>query len=253
MSELTKQPQAEILSKHISSSLSISVRQVSATLELLEEGATIPFISRYRKEATGSLDEMQVSDIQTELKKLKELIRRREFILKSISDQDKLTAELEEQINNCWKINSLEDLYLPFKPKRKTKAAAAREKGLEPLADLIMLQENIDIFKEALKFVSEEVETAEDALSGARDIIAERVNENTAVRNSIRDLYKNTAVIKSKVVTKKKEEGIKYLDYFDYSEELRKCPGHRFLAVLRGEKEGILRVSIEVIMMKRSG
>lgn len=246
MTEKTKHRAYGISAEIISESLSLKLKQVTAVIELLEEGATIPFISRYRKEATGSLDEMQVAGIQAGLKKLKELIKRREYILKSISDQDKLTAELEEQINNCRDINSLEDLYLPYKPKRKTKAAAAREKGLEPLADLIMLQENTDILREALKYINEEVETAEDALSGARDIIAERINENTEVRNSIRDLYKDTAVIKSRVVTKKKEEGQKYLDYFDYSEELKKCPGHRFLAVLRGEKEGILRVSIDV-------
>ncbi|MBK8381223.1 MAG: RNA-binding transcriptional accessory protein [Ignavibacteria bacterium] len=236
----------EIITEHISNTLSISKKQISATVELLEEGATIPFISRYRKEVTGSLDEMQVADIQTELKRLNELIKRREYILKSIADQDKLTDKLAEKINNCWEMNALEDLYLPFKPKRKTRATAARDKGLEPLATLIMTQENINVNEEAVKYLNEEVLTPEDALAGARDIIAEWVNEDTAARNSLRELYKNTAILNSKVVTKKKEEGQKYLDYFEYSEELKKCPGHRLLAMLRAEQEGILRVSIDV-------
>ena len=236
----------EIITEHISNTLSISKKQISATVELLEEGATIPFISRYRKEVTGSLDEMQVADIQTELKRLNELIKRREYILKSIADQDKLTDKLAEKINNCWEMNALEDLYLPFKPKRKTRATAARDKGLEPLATLIMTQENINVNEEAVKYLNEEVLTPEDAIAGARDIIAEWVNEDTAARNSLRELYKNTAILNSKVVTKKKEEGQKYLDYFEYSEELKKCPGHRLLAMLRAEQEGILRVSIDV-------
>lgn len=236
----------EIITEHISNTLSISKRQVLSTVELLEEGATIPFISRYRKEATGSLDEMQVADIQSELKRLNELIRRREYILKSISDQDKLTDKLSEKINNCWEMNSLEDLYLPFKPKRKTRATAARDKGLEPLASLIMKQENINVNEEALKYLNEEVLTSEDALAGARDIIAEWVNEDTAARNSLREMYKNTAILNSKVVAKNKEQGQKYLDYFEYSEDLKKCPGHRLLAILRAEQEGILRVSIDV-------
>ncbi len=236
----------EIITEHISNTLSISKKQISATVELLEEGATIPFISRYRKEVTGSLDEMQVADIQTELKRLNELIKRREYILKSIADQDKLTDKLAEKINNCWEMNALEDLYLPFKPKRKTRATAARDKGLEPLAALIMTQENINVNEEAVKYLNEEVLIPEDALAGARDIIAEWVNEDTTARNSLRELYKNTAILNSKVVTKKKEEGHKYLDYFEYSEELKKCPGHRLLAMLRAEQEGILRVSIDV-------
>ncbi|MBK7447389.1 MAG: RNA-binding transcriptional accessory protein [Ignavibacteria bacterium] len=236
----------EIITEHISNTLSISKKQISATVELLEEGATIPFISRYRKEVTGSLDEMQVADIQTELKRLNELIKRREYILKSIADQDKLTDKLAEKINNCWEMNALEDLYLPFKPKRKTRATAARDKGLEPLATLIMTQENINVNEEAVKYLNVEVLTPEDAIAGARDIIAEWVSEDTAARNSLRELYKNTAILNSKVVIKKKEEGQKYLDYFEYSEELKKCPGHRLLAMLRAEQEGILRVSIDV-------
>jgi uncharacterized protein len=236
----------EEINKHISNSLSISIKQVSATVDLLNEGATIPFISRYRKEATGSLDEMQVADIQSELKRLNELVRRREYILKSIADQDKLTDELAEKINSCWDMNTLEDLYLPYKPKRKTRASAAREKGLEPLATLIMSQQNISINNEAEKFITDEVASVEDALAGARDIIAEWISEDVSARNTMRELFGNTSVLSSTVVTKKKEEGQKYLDYFDYSEDLKRCPGHRLLAILRAEQEGILRVSIDV-------
>lgn len=236
----------EILIEHISKSLFLNKKQISATVELLEEGATIPFISRYRKEATGSLDEMQVADVQSELKRLNELVRRREYIIKSISDQNKLTDELAEKINSCWEINTLEDLYLPFKPKRKTRAASAREKGLEPLAVFIMSQENVNLNNEASKFLNDDVLCIEDAFAGARDIIAEWISEDIAARNSLRELFTASAVLSSKVVVKKKEDGQKYLDYFDYSEELKKCPGHRLLAILRAEQEGILRVSIDV-------
>lgn len=236
----------EVIIEHISKSLSINKNQIAATIELLDEGATIPFISRYRKEATGSLDEMQVADIQSEQKRLNELIRRREYILKSIADQDKLTDKLAEKINTCWDLNALEDLYLPFKPKRKTKATAARDKGLEPLATLIMSMENINLSEQAGKFLNEEVLNVEDALAGARDIIAEWVSEDIGTRNSLRDLYKQSSVLSSKVVAKKKEEGLKYQDYFEYSEDLKKCPGHRLLAILRAEQEGILRVAINV-------
>ena len=236
----------EVLTGQISKSLSINKQQVSATVELLEQGATIPFISRYRKEATGSLDEMQVADIQSELKRLTELVHRREYILKSIADQDKLTDKLAEKINSCWELNVLEDLYLPFKPKRKTRATAARDRGLEPLAALLMSQENINVIDEALKYLNDEVLSSDDALAGARDIIAEWINEDISARNSIRELFAQTAILSSKVSLKKKEEGQKYLDYFDYSEELKKCPGHRLLAILRAEQEGILRVAISV-------
>ncbi|MDQ3019780.1 MAG: RNA-binding transcriptional accessory protein [Bacteroidota bacterium] len=237
---------SEILIEQISKFLSINKKQVLATVELLQEGATIPFISRYRKEATGSLNEMQVADINSELKRLNELIKRREYILKSISDQDKLTDELATKINNCWVLNELEDLYLPFKPKRKTRASAARDKGLEPLATIMMSQEIHDLMERANSFLNDEVENIEDALAGARDIIAEWISEDIGARNSLRKLFEQSAVIISKVVTKKKEDGQKYLDYFDYSEELKKCPGHRLLAILRAEQEGILRMSITV-------
>jgi len=236
----------EKLTEHISSSLSISLKQVRATVELLEDGATIPFISRYRKEVTGSLDEMQVAGIESELKRLNELVRRREYILKSISEQDKLTDKLAEKINNCWELNELEDIYLPFKPKRKTRAMAARDKGLEPLATIILSQENMKVTDEASKFLNDEVENTDDALSGARDIISEWISEDPRARNSLRQLFAQTAILSSKVVAKKKEEGQKYLDYFDYSGELKKCPAHRLLAILRAEQERILRVSIDV-------
>ena len=230
----------------IGKSLSIGTKQVSATVDLLYEGATIPFISRYRKEATGSLDEMQVAGIDSELKRLNELVRRRDYILKSIADQDKLTDELAGRISNCWDIHELEDIYLPYKPKRKTRASAARDKGLEPLATLIMLQQNINLNEEAKKYLTDDVENIEDALAGARDIIAEWISEDGSARNSMRELFRNSAILYSKVLTKKIEEGQKYLDYFDYSGELKKCPGHRLLAILRGENEGILRVSVDV-------
>ncbi len=237
---------SEVINYQISKSLSINKKQVSAAVELLEEGATIPFISRYRKEVTGSLDEMQVADIQSELKRLTELVHRREYILKSISDQGKLSEELEEKINSSWELNVLEDLYLPFKPKRKTRATAARDKGLEPLATLLMSQEDFNVTDEAMKYLNDDILTADDALAGARDIIAEWISEDTSARNTIRELFAKSAILSSKVSLKKKEEGQKYLDYFDYSEDLKKCPGHRLLAILRAEQEGILRVAISV-------
>ena len=236
----------EILAKHISSSLSISKTQVSNTVKLLEEGATIPFISRYRKEATGSLDETEVTAIEKEWKRLLELVKRREAILKSINDQELLTPELEVKINNCWNMAELEDIYLPYKPKRKTRASAAREKGLEPLAEIIMAQKEDKLEAIAEKYLNDEVPDIESALAGAREIIAEWVNENTDARNKIRQLFERDAIISSKVIEKKKDEGIKYQDYFDFSEPLERCAGHRLLAIRRAEQEGILRVSISI-------
>jgi len=236
----------EILVKHISSTLSISKSQVSNTVKLLEEGATIPFISRYRKEATGSLDETEVTAIEKEWKRLLELVKRREAILKSINDQELLTPELEVKINNCWNMAELEDIYLPYKPKRKTRASAAREKGLEPLAEIIMAQKEDQIDKIAEKYLNDEVPDIEAALAGARDIIAEWINENANARNKIRQLFERDAIISSKVIEKKKDEGTKYQDYFDFSEALERCAGHRLLAIRRAEQEGILRVSISI-------
>jgi len=236
----------ELLVKHISSTLSISKTQVSNTVKLLEEGATIPFISRYRKEATGSLDETEVTAIEKEWKRLLELVKRREAILKSINDQELLTPELEVKINNCWNMAELEDIYLPYKPKRKTRASAAREKGLEPLAEIIMAQKEDKLDKIAEKYLNDEVPDIETALAGARDIIAEWINENTDARNKIRQLFEHDAIISSKVIEKKKDEGTKYQDYFDFSEPLERCAGHRLLAIRRAEQEGILRVSISI-------
>lgn len=236
----------EILVKHISGTLSISKSQVSNTVKLLEEGATIPFISRYRKEATGSLDETEVTAIEKEWKRLLELVKRREAILKSINEQELLTPELEVKINNCWNMAELEDIYLPYKPKRKTRASAAREKGLEPLAVIIMAQKEDKLEAVAEKYLNDEVPDIESALAGARDIIAEWINENTDARNIIRHLFEREAIISSKVIEKKKDEGIKYQDYFDFSEPLERCAGHRLLAIRRAEQEGILRVSISI-------
>ncbi len=236
----------DILVRHISSTLSISKSQVSNTVKLLEEGATIPFISRYRKEATGSLDETEVTAIEKEWKRLLELVKRREAIIKSINDQELLTNELEVKINNCWNMAELEDIYLPYKPKRKTRASAAREKGLEPLAEIIMAQKEDKIDKIAEKYLNDEVPDIEAALAGARDIIAEWINENADARNKIRQLFERDAIISSKVIEKKKDEGTKYQDYFDFSEPLERCAGHRLLAIRRAEQEGILRVSISI-------
>ncbi len=236
----------EILVKHISSTLSISKSQVSNTVKLLEEGATIPFISRYRKEATGSLDETEVTAIEKEWKRLLDLVKRREAILKSINDQELLTPELEDKINNCWDMAELEDIYLPYKPKRKTRASAAREKGLEPLAKIIMEQKEDHIEPVAEKYLNDDVPDIEAALSGARDIVAEWINENADARNTIRQQFEHDAVISSKVIEKKRDEGTKYSDYFDFNEPLKNCAGHRLLAIRRAEQEGILRVSISI-------
>lgn len=230
----------------ISERLSVSETQVSATVELLQEGSTIPFISRYRKEATGSLDEIQVAAIEMEMKKLTELAKRKEYIVKIISDKEQMTNELSEKISNCWDPNELEDIYLPFKPKRKTRATAAKEKGLEPLAGSILSENVSDPVIEAAKFLNDKVASAEEALAGAGDIIAEWISEDAAARNILRKIFEQSAVITSKVIAKKKDEGEKYMDYFDYAGELNKCPAHRFLAILRGEQNGILRVSIGI-------
>lgn len=218
---------------------------VENTLKLLDEGATVPFISRYRKEMTGALDEVQVADIKERYEKLQELQKRKETILKTIEAQGQLTDDLRRKIEDTWVSTELEDLYLPYKPKRRTRAEIARKKGLEPLALLIRLQRERDLETKAEKFLTDEVLTVEDALQGARDIIAEQINEDEDVRNAIRNLFRREAVITSKAMKGKEEEAIKYKDYFDYSEPLRKCISHRLLAVRRGEAEGFLKVSIE--------
>jgi uncharacterized protein len=233
-----------MIEKLIADKLLIDIKGVKNTIKLLNEGCTIPFISRYRKEATGSLDEVQVQEIKKENDKLVELIKRKEAILKSIAEQEKLTPELKQKIENCFDSNELEDIYLPYKPKRKTRASIAKEKGLEPLAKIIMKQQELSIEAKASQFLNNEVESLADALQGAKDIIAEWINENKLARERMRLLFANEAFITSKVVKKKEEEATNYSDYFDYSEPVKRCPSHRFLAVFRGEEEGFLKVSI---------
>ena len=228
----------------ISQLLGIQETQVNNTVSLLNEGATIPFISRYRKERTGSLDEVQVEAIKDEKEKLEELLKRRETILKTILEQNLLTPELKKRIEDCFDPTELEDIYLPYKPKRRTRASIAREKGLEPLANLIMKQNDRDIEQRAVSFLNDMVGSVEDALSGARDIIAEWINENEKARAIVRRAFDSAAIITSKVIKGKEEEGAKYNDYFDWNEPLKKCPSHRLMAMRRGENEGFLRVSV---------
>lgn len=224
--------------------LKLQPRQVEAVLGLLEEGATIPFIARYRKDKTGNLDEVQIGQIQEEAKKLKEFTERKAFIVKAITEQGKMTEELQAKLDAAASINELEDIYLPFKPKRKTKAQAAREKGLEPLAMLLLAEEDIDPEAAAEKFITEEVATTADALQGARDIIAEMINEDTQIRNCMRKFFEEKALVKSEVMKDKEESGSKYKDYFDFSEPVSKIPSHRILAILRGFMEGVLKMTI---------
>lgn len=231
--------------KPIAATLGLPAHKVENTLRLLEEGATIPFIARYRKEATGSLDEVEIAAIQREFKRLDELDKRRESILKSIEEQGKLSEDLKKQITAATTMTELEDLYLPYKPKRKTRASIAREKGLEPLARQLWLQhDRLDPATAATAFLNKEVGSIEEALQGARDILAEEVNENAEARNLMRYIFQKTSVIRSKVARGKEEAGAKYRDYFDFSEPLKDCPSHRLLAMRRGEEEGILRVVI---------
>lgn len=228
----------------IATALNIAVRQVENTLALLEEGATVPFISRYRKEATGGLDEVQIGNIKERHDKLTDIAKRKETILKTIEEQNKLTAELKKRINACWDATELEDIYLPYKPKRKTRAEAARQKGLEPLAAILMMQRENNLSARVRTFIKGEVKDEEDALKGARDIIAEQVSEDERSRNRLRNQFRHQAVITSKVVKGKEEEAAKFKDYFDFSEPLKRCTSHRLLAMRRGEAEGWLKVSI---------
>ncbi len=237
---------SNIFSQLIAKTIGISERQVSSTLNLLNEGCTIPFISRYRKEATGALDEVQVAAINDNYDKLKEIEKRKETILTTIEGLGKLTDELKKRIEASWNATELEDIYMPYKPKRKTRAEAARQKGLEPLADFLMLQTQRDVNNEAHRYVNKEngVSTREEALKGAMDIIAERVSEDESARNTVRNNFRHDAVITSKVIKGKEAEGQKFRDYFDFSEPLSRCASHRLLAMRRGEAEGILRISI---------
>lgn len=232
-----------VIPARIAEKLQISERQVKNTLQLLDDGATIPFISRYRKERTGGLDEIQIADISGEYKRLLDLQKRKETIVGSIEEQEKMTDELRRKIEETWSATELEDLYLPFKPKRRTRAQIARERGLEPLAKRMMSCRN-DVETAAMRFVTDEVPTLDDALAGARDIIAEWINENPAARNAVRSVFAREALISSRVVKGKEVEGDKYRDYFEWSEPLRRISSHRLLAIRRGETEGILRVDI---------
>lgn len=239
-----KKPFMELFHKMISGLSGIPERQISSTLRLLDEGATIPFISRYRKEVTGGLDEVQIEQIKEQHDKLCDIAKRKETILSTITEQGKLTAELEKRINDTWNPTELEDIYLPYKPKRKTRAEAARQKGLEPLATILMLQRENNLDARAASFVKGEVKDVEDALKGARDIIAEQVNEDERARNAVRNQFARQAEISAKVVKGKEEEAAKYRDYFDFSEPLKRCTSHRLLAIRRAESEGLLKVSI---------
>lgn len=229
---------------NISKELNIASKQVLNTIQLLEEGGSIPFIARYRKEMTGGLDEMQIGDIKDLLSKLKEIEKRREAILKSIEEQNKLTPELKLQLEKATSLTELEDIYLPYKPKRKTRATAAREKGLEPLAEIILKQYERNIHQRAASFITDEVKNEEEALQGARDIIAEWISENIPAREKLRRIFLNEAIITSKLAKGKEEEGIKYKDYFRYEEKLKYVPSHRLLALRRGEQEGFIKLSI---------
>ncbi|SEI95257.1 uncharacterized protein SAMN04487995_2707 [Dyadobacter koreensis] len=228
----------------IAQQTSISEKQVRNTIQLFDEGATLPFISRYRKEATGGLDEVQIGAIKDAYTRQQEVEKRREAILKSIEDQGKLTPELRKQISGVYSLVELEDIYLPYKQKRKTRASMAVEKGLEPLAQLIFSGKTPDPERQALTYLNSQVEKVEDALQGARDIIAEWISENQDARGRVRSVFQRGAVITSKVKKKKEEEGVKYRDYFDFSEPLSKIPSHRLLALRRGEEEGFLSVDL---------
>lgn len=230
----------------IAAAMKLQEHRVENTLKLLQGGATIPFISRYRKEATGGMDEVQISEINDRYEKLCELAKRKETIISTIEEQGKMTAELKNRIDNCWDSTELEDIYLPFKPKRKTRAEAARQKGLEPLAIIMMMQRENNLMAKAAQFVKGEVKDEEDALKGARDIIAEQVNEDERARNQVRNIFTRQAIITAKVVKgkEKEEDAAKYRDYFDFSEPLKRCTSHRLLAIRRGEAEGILKVTI---------
>lgn len=228
----------------ISTSLSVKDWQVKNTIQLFDEGATMPFISRYRKEATGSLDEVQIAAIKDQFTKLLEIDSRRETILKSIDEQGKLTDDLKKRIEEAQTLTELEDIYLPYKQKKKTRATKAKEKGLEPLAKIIMKQQELNIISKAEQFINNEVPTADDALQGARDIVAEWINENERARNSIRRVFQQESKIQSKAIKGKELEGIKFKDYFEWEEPLKRCPSHRLLAMRRGENEGFLKVAI---------
>lgn len=240
--------QIRIFTQLISSELHLPEHGVENTLKLLDEGCTIPFISRYRKERTGGLDEVQITAISDRLERLQEIAKRKETVVKTITETGKMTADLQKRIDDCWEATVLEDIYLPYKPKRRTRAQVAREQGLEPLAQLLMLQRESHPEQVAKRFVVGDVSDIASALQGAQDIIAEQVSEEERSRNQIRAAFRREAFIVSKVIKTKKDtdEAAKYSDYFDWEEPLKRCSSHRLLAMRRGEDEGILRVSITI-------
>lgn len=235
-----------MLTEIISKELGLDASRVKNTIELLEGGATVPFIARYRKEATGSMDEVAIGNIKEMHEKLKAIVQRKETVIATIEEQGKLTPELKKRIDSCFDAVELEDIYLPFKPKRRTRATIAKERGLEPLADYIMLQQSGDVEGRARTFISADVPTPDDAIAGACDIIAERVSEDEGARNSMRRMFARHGVLVSKVVKGKEADGIKYADYYDWQERVERISSHRLLAIMRGEEEGILRMSIGV-------
>lgn len=235
-----------MLIKIIAERLTLSVDKVRNTIELLDDGATVPFIARYRKEATGSLDEVAIGNIKDMYERLQVLVQRKQTIISTIEEQGKLTPELKSRIDGCFDAVELEDIYMPYRPKRRTRATMARERGLEPLADIIMLQQVADVAGRARTFINKEVSTADDAIAGACDIIAERVSEDEGARNAVRRLFKRNGTIVSRVVKGKEADGIKYADYYEWSEPVSRVTSHRLLAMMRGEEEGVLRISITV-------
>ena len=235
-----------MLIKIISEQLAIAADKVKNTVELLEGGATVPFIARYRKEATGSLDEVAIGNIKERYEKLQTLVQRRATIIATIEEQGKLTPELKARIDACYDAVELEDIYLPYRPKRRTRATIARERGLEPLADLILQQQVRGVEESARVYINKEVPTVGDAIAGACDIIAERVSEDEAARNTVRRIFQRSGTIVSKVVKGKEADGIKYADYYEWSEPVARVTSHRLLAMMRGEEEGFLRLSIAV-------
>ena len=237
----------KIFTQLIASELHLSEHAVENTLKLLDEGCTIPFISRYRKERTGGLDEVQITAISDRKERLEEIAKRKDTIVKTITEQQKMTPELQKRIDDSWEMTTLEDIYLPYKPKRRTRAQVAREQGLEPLATMLMMQREANPQKAAQRFVCDGLAVA-DCLKGAQDIIAEQVSEDERSRNQVRAAFRREAFIESKVVKAKKDtdEAQKYSDYFDWEEPLKRCSSHRLLAMLRGQSEGILRVSLTI-------
>ena len=236
--------QQNIIAKLIAQSLQLGIEAVVNTLTLIDEGCTIPFISRYRKERTGGLDEVQIAAISDHYERLKDIEKRKETVLKTIGEQDKLTPELERRINNCWDATELEDIYLPFKPRRRTRAQVAREQGLEPLAKILLLQRERDPETAARRFIVGDVSDIATAIKGAQDIIAEQISEDERSRQQVRGAYRRTAIITSKVVKSKadSDDAAKFRDYFDWHEPLKRCSSHRLLAMRRGESEGFLRM-----------